>query len=168
MALDAPDAADDGFLMRRGLAVAWSGWMPGLPRAARLLRLDAPNAPGVEQPVWDEFLFNDSRQVEAHLAFSAASLEKSQARLTVRERNDDPARPVPAAGWAVLDDGAIVLLPRGTPFRAGALYQFAYRARNPPVAGIGYAATRDWIAFLRYQQHDGGGTPKPHGPRGRH
>ena len=167
-ALDAPEAAGDGFLMRHGFTVAWSGWIAGLPRTAGQLRLEAPRAPGVEQPVWDEFLFNAAGQSEARLTFSAASLDKKAARLTVRERNDDPPAPIAGTGWEFLDDGAIVLLPRGTPFRAGALYQFAYRARNPPVAGIGYAATRDWIAFLRYQQRDGAGTANPLGAEGRH
>jgi len=171
-ALDAPDAAGDGFLMRHGFTVAWSGWIPGLPhfppQAPGLLRLDVPRAPGVEQAVWDEFLFNDARQTEAPLTFSAATLAKAGARLTVRERNDATPAVIAPAGWEFLDDGAIVLLPRGTPFRAGALYQFSYRARNPPVAGIGYAATRDWIGFLRYQQRDSAGIPNPLGPEGRH
>jgi hypothetical protein len=167
-ALEAPESAGNGFLMRQGFTVAWSGWIPGLPPAPNLLRLEAPRAPGVEQPVWDEFLFNGAQQVEARLSFSAASLVKSDARLTVRGRNEDPPRAIPSSGWEFLDDGAIVLLPRGTPFRAGALYQFAYRARNPPVAGIGYAATRDWIAFLRYRERDAAGTANPLGPEGRH
>jgi len=166
--LDTPESAGDGFLMRQGFTVAWSGWIPGLPQAPNLLRIDVPRAPGVEQPVWDEFLFNDGGQLEARLTFSAVSVAKNRARLTVREKNDDPPRLVPATGWEFLDDGAIVLLPRGTPFRAGALYQFSYRARNPPVAGIGYAATRDWIGFLRYQQRDAAGTANPLGPDGRH
>jgi hypothetical protein len=167
-ALDAPEAAGDGFLMRHGFTVAWSGWIAGLARSAGQLRLDAPHAPGVEQPVWDEFLFNDAGQIEARLTFSAASLDKKAARLTLRERNDDPPAPIAGTGWEFLDDGAIVLLPRGTPFRAGALYQFSYRARNPPVAGIGHAATRDWIGFLRYRERDAAGNPNPLGAGGRH
>src|SRR5258706_12821939 len=71
--LAAPEAAGDGFLMRQGFTVVWSGWIPGLPRLAPqvppLLRIDVPRAQGVEQPVWDEFLFDDSRQLEAHLTF---------------------------------------------------------------------------------------------------
>ncbi len=167
-ALDAPESAGDGFLMRQGFSVVWSGWIPGMPKAPNVLRLDVPRAPGIEQPVWDEFLFNDAQQKEARLSFSAASLEKSKARLTVRNRNEETPVTIKADGWEFLDDGAIVLLPRGTPFRAGALYQFSYRAKNPPVAGIGYAATRDWIGFLRYQQRDAYGTANPLGPDGRH
>ena len=167
-ALDTPDSVGDGFLMRHGFSVAWSGWIPGLPRTPHLLRLEVPSAPGIEAPVWDEFLFNNNSQREARLSFSAASLEKANALLTVRDRNDDTPSVVQRDAWEFLDDGAIRLLPRGTPFRAGALYQFSYRARNPPVAGIGYAATRDWIGFLRYAQRDAAGTPNPLGPEGRH
>ena len=32
---------------------------------------------------------------------------------------------------------------RAAGMSAGALYQFSYRAKNPPVAGIGYAAARE-------------------------
>jgi hypothetical protein len=167
-ALDAPESAGDGFLMRQGFTVVWSGWIPGMAKAPNVLRLEVPRASGIEQPVWDEFLFNDAQQREARLSFAAATLEKTKARLTVRGRNDEPPETIKADGWEFLDDGAIVLLPRGTPFRAGALYQFSYRAKNPPVAGIGYAATRDWIGFLRYQQRDAAGTANPLGPDGRH
>src|SRR5579862_3856301 len=171
-ALDTPASAGDGFLMRNGFTVVWSGWIPGnarsFPPVPGILRLQVPNAPGIEQPVWDEFLFNDAEQREARLSFSAATLDKSKARLTVRTSNEATPVAINADAWEFLDDGAVTLLPRGTPFRSGALYQLSYRARNPPVAGIGYAATRDWIAFLRYQQSDRYGTANPLGPDGRH
>jgi hypothetical protein len=173
-ALDTPESAGDGFLMRQGFSVVWSGWIAGLPRAphvlgaAQPLRLEVPRVPGIEQAVWDEFVFDDAGQSEARLTFSAATLVKAAARLTVRERNDAPPVAFAPAAWEFLDDGAIRLAPPGTPFRAGALYQFTYRARNPPVAGIGYAATRDWIGFLRYQQQDSAGTANPLALGGRH
>ena len=180
--LATPDTAGDGFLMRRGFSIAWSGWIAGLPRlpagGAQLLRLEVPGVAALEQPVWDEFLFNDPAPQEilfnpsaarvAQLSFPAASLDKSRALLTLRNRNDDKPVPVPAAGWEFIDSGAIRLLPAGTAFRPGALYQFSYRAKNPPVSAIGYAATRDWVGFLRYQQHDSARTANPLGPDGRH
>ncbi len=174
-ALLAPDSAGDGFLMRQGFTLVWSGWnaglarvVPHMPGTAQPLRLEVPRVLGLEQPVWDEFLFDEAGQTEAQLSFSAASLSKSMARLTVREKNDDPPVALAATAWDFLDDGAIRLSPPGQAFRAGALYQFSYRARNPPLAGIGYAATRDWVSFLRYQQQDGAGTANPLGPGGRH
>ncbi len=176
--LAAPDAAGDGFLMRHGFTVAWSGWIPGLPRSPQLLRLDVPGVAAIEQPVWDEFLFNDPAPQQvlfndaavraAELSFAAASLDKARAQLTARNRNDEAPVVVPGAGWEFVDSGAIRLLPAGTPFRPGVLYQFSYRAKNPPVSGIGFAATRDWIGFLRYQQQDAARTANPLGPDGRH
>jgi hypothetical protein len=181
-ALAAPETAGDGFLMRHGFTVAWSGWIPGLPplpaHLPQLLRLEVPGVAAIEQPVWDEFLFNDPAPREilfnaaaarmAYLSFPAASLNKARARLTARARNDDTPALVAATDWEFADSGAIRLLPAGTPFRPGVLYQFSYRAKNPPVAGIGYAATRDWVGFLRYQQRDAAGTANPLGPEGRH
>ncbi|HUQ73644.1 MAG TPA: alpha/beta hydrolase domain-containing protein [Burkholderiales bacterium] len=149
-ALNAPEHAGDGFLMRNGFTVVWSGWIPGLPKAGNVLRLDVPNAKGIEQPVWDEFLFNDAKTIEARLSFAAATVDKSKARLTVRDRNEDSPSVIHDKAWEFADGNTIRLLPNGTPFRRGALYQLTYRAKDPPVAGIGYAATRDLIAFLRY------------------
>jgi len=141
-ALDRAEHAGDGFLMRHGFTVVWSGWIPGLPKQPNLLRLEVPNAQGIEQPVWDEFLFNDGRQLSARLTFSSATTDKSKARLTVRDRNEDSPSVVHAGAWEFADGNTIRLLPEGTPFRAGALYQLAYRAKNPPVAGIGFADAR--------------------------
>ena len=165
-ALDTPETAGDGFLMRHGFTLAWSGWIPGMPRAPYVLGLEVPGAKDVEGPLWDEFLFNDGKQASARLSFPASSTDKSRARLTVRDRNDAGPSVVPA--WEFADAQTIRLLPAGTTFRAGALYQFSYAAKNPPVAGIGYAATRDLVAFLRYAVKDKAGNPNPLGPDGRH
>src|SRR5690349_4675977 len=87
-ALDKAEQAGDGFLMRHGFSVVWSGWIPGLPNTAHLLRLDVPNAQGVEGAVWDEFLFNAGKPTNGHLTFNAVTTDKKKARLTVRDRND--------------------------------------------------------------------------------
>ena len=36
-------------------------------------------------------------------------------------------------------------------FEAGKTYQIAYRAANPPVAGLGFVAMRDFVAWLKHQ-----------------
>jgi hypothetical protein len=68
---------------------------------------------------------------------------------------------VPAEGWAYTDERTIGLLPAGTPFRQSAIYEFTYTARDPWVAGIGLAATRDYVSFLRYATADEMGHPNP-------
>lgn len=153
-ALNNPEHAGDGFLMRHGFTVVWSGWIPGLPKAGNLLTIEVPQAKGIEQPVWDEFLFNDSRTVEARLSFPVATVDKTKARLTVRDRNEDSPSVIHPGAWEFADGNTVRLLPNGTPFRRGALYQLSYIARDPPVSGIGYAATRDLISFLRYGEKE--------------
>lgn len=153
--------AGDGFLMRRGFALVWNGWMPGLPAGNDLLRIEVPSAPGNAQMVWDEFLFNNAKTTQGRLTYRAATTDKSQATLLVRERNGDAPQTVPSDQWELVDARTIRLLPEGTPFRIGMIYQLVYKAENPPVNGIGFAATRDLISFLRYASADDAGTPNP-------
>ena len=77
---------------------------------------------------------------------------KSLATLTVRARLDDAAATVPASGWEYTSAAgtAIRLLPLGTPFQQSAIYEFTYTAKNPVVAAVGLAATRDFVSFLRH------------------
>ena len=55
----------------------------------------------------------------------------------------------------------IRLVPDKTPFAEGTLYTFTYQAKNPLVAGLGFAALRDVGSFLRYAARDDAGTANP-------
>ena len=46
-------------------------------------------------------------------------------------------------------------------FVANDIYEFAYTAKDPTVAGLGFAAVRDWMEFLRYETHDDKGNGNP-------
>lgn len=156
--------AGNGFLMRHGFTMVWSGWIPGLPATNNNLTIDVPaavNGAPIEQAVWDEFLFNTTTATSGRLTFKATSTDPAKATLLVRERNTDAPTIVPASQWEFVDAQAIRLLPAGTAFRPGAIYQLVYRAAKPPVAGIGFAATRDLVSFLRYAGADGAGTANP-------
>jgi hypothetical protein len=160
-----PAQAGNGFLMRQGYSVVWSGWIPGLPADNNALRIEVPAADGaaasgpIEQTVWDEFLFNNVITKEARLSFRPAGPEG--ATLLVRDRNADEPKTVPADQWEFADPQTVRLLPAGTAFRIGAIYQLVYRAANPPVSGIGFAATRDLVSFLRHDAADEAGTANP-------
>ena len=89
--------------------------------------------------------------------------------LTVRGREQDPRTPIPNSEWSFgtcgpggqdnKPDAKHLCLPAG--FQPGHLYELIYRARDPLVEGIGFAATRDLGAFLAHARADDGGTANP-------
>jgi len=46
-------------------------------------------------------------------------------------------------------------------FDGGAIYEFIYQAKDPIVMGLGFAAMRDVISFLRYEKMDKGTNANP-------
>ena len=68
---------------------------------------------------------------------------------------------VPAADWNYnAATGTAIRLTGGT-FVANDVYEFSYTAKDPTVAGLGFAAVRDWVSWLRYEAQDDSGTPNP-------
>src|SRR5438128_12290683 len=95
------------------------------------------------------------------ISYGAVPLEQGQARLTLLSKQADAYPEIPPERWAYVDARTIKLLPEGTAFRPGFIYDFWYPAHNPKVLGMGYAATRDLVSFLRYQAHDAAGNVNP-------
>jgi hypothetical protein len=60
---------------------------------------------------------------------------------------------VPTSVWSYVDD-TTVRINRADPFLApydqGAAYEFVYPAKDPQILGLGLAATRDVVSFLRH------------------
>ena len=46
-------------------------------------------------------------------------------------------------------------------FKPGQIYEFIYPAKNPLVLGLGFAAVRDFVSFLRYEVKDSSRQPNP-------
>ena len=112
----------------------------------------------------DEFVFGTrvpATRPTAPLSYEAATLDQGRARLTVRAKEADARVEIPATGWAYADSRSIKLLPDGTKFQPGLIYEFWYPAKDPKVLGIGYAATRDLVSFLRYETRDAAGNVNP-------
>jgi hypothetical protein len=158
-----PQHAGNGFLMRRGFTVVWSGWQGDVPPGADRLTARFPIIPGVTGMVREEFiaeatgLLGDTNIEELSeerfvgtLVYPVAN--PGDATLTVREREADPRVTPPGLAWRLVDDRHVEITRPSTPgFDRGAIYEFIYRARDPIVMGIGFAAIRDFVSFLRYQ-----------------
>jgi hypothetical protein len=165
----------DGFLMRRGWAVASCGWQSDLPELPGLLRLHGVEAreqgAALRGRVYVQcqapedvphFLLSD----RGHRPYRAADLEERGAALTVRDMPDAEPEVIPRSRWrfARVDDGRVVpdaghvWLEGG--FARGRLYHVAYTAVGAPVMGLGIAALRDCAAWLKHGAA-ADGTPAP-------
>jgi hypothetical protein len=148
---DPSTAADagDGLLLRRGYTIAWIGWDPDAPEAAHM-GLRAPHPVGrVVQEIRDEFVSGTRGPALKRFALSYPVGDPTGAVLTVRRREQDPERVLDASAWRFGGGRSVELLPAGTLPEAGSIYEFTYRATDPAIGGIGFAAVRDATSFLR-------------------
>ena len=156
----------NSLLMPQGYSISFSGW----DSSAGKLNADFnttitlpiaknPDGSSITGPSYEYIV---SSEASYDLAYPAATLDQSKATLTHRVHLNDMAEIVPASGWQYNADGtAILLLPQGTSFVKNDIYEFSYTAKDPTVNGVGFAAVRDWNAWLRYETKDDAGTPNP-------
>jgi alpha/beta hydrolase family protein len=166
-----PKAAGDaglGFTLGRGYAIVWSGWDPAPAPVAGSLATRVPVALESGKPmvrrIRQELQIGTRGPADvavARLAYPAASTDKARARLTVRAREADARSDVPPEGWEFADAQSIRLLPQGSKFAPIRIYELWYEATEPKIVGIGYAATRDLVSFLRNERDDGAGNLNP-------
>ena len=152
--------------MNLGYSVVGNGWDFGATSDDDGLTISVPVAKNpdgssITGPSYEYINFDDAKSVRYELTYPAATLDKSKATLTVRARLDDQPTTVPASGWEYVDEKTIRLLPAGTPFKQSHVYEFTYTAKDPVVAAVGLAATRDLVSFLRHAAKDEAGTPNP-------
>ena len=182
-------APGDGWLMQQGYTLIWWGWemdvQPGWNRMLMppvvahqpdgspvigLVRTDMETPTPV-----DHMSFSRSHLVmgvppESYDSYPTAKLDNTAPfedgfvpTLSVRAREQDPRVTIPASAWSFGDctapDPQQVCLKGG--FKPGRLYELIYRAKDPTVQGIGFAASRDLGAFLSRAQADDQGTANP-------
>lgn len=161
-----PADLGNGFPLRLGYTIVWSGWDPDAPRANMGLALTAPvatdNGEPIFQTVRDEFVSGTrGGTLETfRLSHEVALIREPRARLTVRERAADEPQELPLNQWTFVDRRSIKLND-GTKPRPGHLYELRYVAKNPKVQGLGFAATRDVVSWLRYAPAATAATGRP-------
>jgi len=163
----APADAGNGFLMRQGYTILFTGWDLSAvgPFASHFPIAVQHDGSPIVGPAIEELEFDNlppaPQPTTATLSYPAATLDTTQATLTVRTHFDDPETTIAATGWRFTDAHTIQLLPEGTRFEAGRLYELAYQATSPPVSGLGLAAVRDIPSFLHYASVDDTGAANP-------
>ena len=161
----APLEAGNGYLMRRGYTVVWGGWQADVPPTPGLIGLQAPEAVGPQGPltgrIMCQFQCNEPTQVflladRQHLANPAADPEEAEATLTVRDLPNSPPTPVDRSQWSFVrvEDADLepqhshIYMPSG--FDPGKIYQLVYTTTGSRIVGLGFAAMRDVVSFLRH------------------
>ena len=144
----------NSFLMPKGFTMVWSGWEPlttnatllsNLTQAVSLPIAQGPGGATITGPAYE---YNTSASFG--LAYPAASLDKSLATLTHRVHINDVPEVVPAANWQYNAAGtAVSPLGAGTSV-ANDIYEFRYTAKDPMIAGLGFAAVRDLNSWIKY------------------
>ena len=164
-----PVVLANAFLMPRGYTLVWSGWedlgtLDTLNASANFpVARFAPtpsNPTGTITGPSYEYIVVGSPAASVALSYTAATLDKTKATLTHRVHLDDAPQIIPASGWNYNADGTAISL-AGSSFVANDIYEFAYTAKDPKVLGLGFAAVRDWMEFLRYKRHDDDGKDNP-------
>ena len=163
---DPKTAGDVGlaFTLGRGHSLVWSGWDSGAPRVnncmtARLPRALEDGKPMVRR-IRDEFHIGTRAAGNGEvvrLNYAAVSTDTGKALLTVRDREADFRTEIPADSWEFVDNGSIRLLPARARFAPIKIYEIWYEATGATVIGVGFAATRDLVSFLR--RETGAGNP---------
>jgi hypothetical protein len=167
-----PEVLANAFLMPRGYTLVWSGWdaSAGLSGANFNMRIGGAAGPGTLLPVaknadgstitGPSYEYIVTSGASFTLTYPAATLDKSRARLTHRVHLNDSPQAVPDSGWTYNAGGTAISLV-GSSFTANDIYEFSYVARDPTVNGLGFAAVRDWNAWLRYEAQDDFGNRNP-------
>jgi hypothetical protein len=152
-----------------GHVLVASGWQADIPAAAGVERLMTPVAKNVDGssitgPVMARFADMPAGSTTLPIirgrvtgTATPATLDTSKATLTRRTSEDSSRVPIDGAHWAFADCSRVPFPGVADPvklcleggFDPGYLYELTYVAKDPPVHGIGFAATRDLVAFLR-------------------
>lgn len=182
--------AGNGFLMREGYTIAWSGWQGDLLAGGHLLRAGVPIATDGSKPITrmaraeivaerEGILSRPLSGDDRTIPYPAATTDKTGATLTMRQKSYERRLPVPASEWefaccardpktgvtGIKASENDLYLRSG--FKPGTIYELVYRAKNPLVLGLGFAVVRDLISFLRYERADDEGNPNPLDEAGR-
>jgi len=142
----------DDFLMEQGYTLVWLGWEFDVPPGRDALRLYAPVAQGITGLVRAEIVV-DHREIRRSLgdrsllAYPVLNPDDAGLALTVRDHPDSPRRAVPRETWHI-EGGTHIAMPAG--FEPGKIYELVYTSKDPAIVGLGPAAVRDLMSFLKY------------------
>jgi hypothetical protein len=187
--INAVAEAGDGFMQQQGYTVVWFGWQSDVLSGNNRMTMQVPVAknpdgsaitgtvrneltvlrPATTLPLQSGWFTAGSKPYPTVSVDNKTALADGFVpTLSERTRENEPRTVIPNSEWSfgsceadkapAVNDWQICY-PVG--FRPGRLYELTYRAKDPLVLGLGFAAARDFGAFLKASEKDDSGTSNP-------
>ena len=179
-----PEYAGDGFLMRQGYTLVWSGWQGDLIDRGGNIVANLPLALQDGKPLQGRVRqeFNPMANGILSVGVSAGAergpdvqpypvLDRATATLTMRQNETDPRIPIADSEWelakAETKDGEVALTPSindlyiNGGFKTGWIYEFIYDTEGSRVMNLGFLGIRDLLSMLKNETHDHAGNANP-------
>lgn len=175
----------NALLLRLGYTLVWSGWQGNVaqsghgdtgPIGTRFPTATNPDGSPITGRNRDEIIPDymgvspdANGNLLVNLSYPPASLDKSQVSFDWRPTwktpagmtFNSPSTPLASSDWSFVNNGTQIQFKMPPGSDLGSIFTFVYQARDPTVMGIGFAAVRDFITFLKYDQHDAQGNANP-------
>lgn len=170
---NAPNDAGNGYLLREGYTIVWSGWDGELLPGGDRLQLSAPVARDGDEPITglvryeicpDEEATRLSVNKSNHGAYRPTAAGFSGATLSWRLTPLDRRIAIPHQQFQLhleeVEDAQPGQLPKvelelPAGFRPGYLYEVIYEAQDPLVHGVCFASVRDLISAFKHGEGQG-------------
>jgi hypothetical protein len=187
--INALTEAGDGFMQQQGYTLVWFGWQPDVTSGNNRMTMQVPvaknsNGSPITGVVRNELIVPAPTKTIALQSgwftpgskpYPTVSMDNKTPladgflpTLTFRVRENEPRIVIPNTEWsfASCEPGKPIAasetqLCYQAGFKPGYLYELIYRAKDPLVLGLGFAAARDLGAFLKTQARDDGGIDNP-------
>ena len=187
--INALTEAGDGFMQQQGYIMVWFGWQPDVVAGNNRMTMQVPVARNYDgssitgvvrneltvpvptttlalQSGW--FTLASKPYPTVNTDNKTPLADGFLPTLTVRVRENEPRIVIPNTEWsfgsceagkpAAASDTQLCYQ---AGFKPGHLYELVYRAKDPLVLGLGFAAARDLGAFLKASAKDDSGIANP-------
>ena len=163
-----PVEPGNGFLLRKGYTVVFGGWQADVPPTPGLIGMRVPEALDEQgQPLEGKILcWFQEQEAQAsqwqmlshkdHLPHPPADPDEAEAQMFVKDHPNDTGQPIPRDQWGFARRGTFEQEPEPyhvfmeSGFQPGRIYELVYTTRGSRILGLGFAAMRDMVSFLKY------------------
>ncbi len=167
---DVPIDSGNGFLMRQGYTVVFGGWQYDVPPEPGLIGISAPQAfyddgSPVQGKIhcWFQIQQEDPTSIlllsdRNHLPHSPTDPNEESAMLFERQHPNELPTAIDRSLWRFIRVEDNQLEPDTNyiyydeQFKPGTIYELVFTTKKSHIAGLGFAAMRDMVSFLKYAE----------------